>query len=163
MREKARIKPFLVAVVLAWIAASSSAEAATRRFTALVTSVQTSAPTPSPRCAAPRVLVTFAGSAIGTLFGRASVHHSHCIIDDPADPTIINGEMVIDGARGDLVLRYSGMDTGGEPGGDLHDRGRDRRIRTRLRRRDLQRFRRAGGRARVRRPARPADSAVALR
>jgi hypothetical protein len=107
------IKLLFIAVI-APIAASSSAEAATRRFTALVTSVQTSAPTPSPRCAAPRVLVTFAGNAIATLFGRASVHHSHCIIDDPADPTIINGEMVIDGARGDLVLRYSGMDTGGE-------------------------------------------------
>ncbi len=113
MHRKPRIKSLLVGLI-ASIAAVSSAEAATRRFTALVTSVQTSAPTPSPRCAAPRVQVTFAGSAIGTLFGRASVHHMHCIIDDPADPTFTNGEMVIDGARGDLVLRYSGTDTGGE-------------------------------------------------
>lgn len=111
--RKARFHSLFI-VLIAGFAASSSAEAATRRFTALVTSVQTSDPTPSPRCGAPRVLVTFAGSAIGTLFGRASVHHSHCIIDDPADPTIVNGEMVIDGARGDLVLRYSGTDTGGE-------------------------------------------------
>ena len=112
MLKNVPVRTLLIALFVS-AAALSTAEAATRRFTALVTSVQTSAPTPSPRCAAPRVLVTFAGSALGTIFGRASVNHSHCIIDDPADPTIINGEMVIDGARGDLVLRYSGTDTGG--------------------------------------------------
>jgi hypothetical protein len=112
MRERALTRILLI--VLAAMTAASSAEAATRRFTALLDLSQTGPPEPSPRCAAPTVLLSLEGGGTASRIGRVTAAGSHCIVDDPADPNFTDGELTLTSADGELFLTYSGTDVAGD-------------------------------------------------
>jgi len=63
------------------------------------------------------VLVEFTGRANATRLGGLDAQASHCIIDDPADPDFLSGELTLSGTRGSIFVEYSGLDMGGDLSG----------------------------------------------
>lgn len=108
------IRRFPIFLLLALLAAPQSTQAATSRFSAVLHLSQTGEPEPSPRCAAPTVLLSLEGDGTVSRVGRVTAAGSHCIVDDPADPNFTGGELVLVAAGGSLLLSYSGTDTAGD-------------------------------------------------